>query len=140
MLITKAKPKHSIGIKRLLSQSDKMSFSPEMLNDTDICLVAVDGTQVVGFTYVGIYMGGKSAVIDSLAVDPSYSGQGIVPKLWERLIKIAKQKGVKLIYTFSQLDQYFPKVAANSQKLGFQTDGNHYAFIFGNMETLNGCR
>lgn len=76
--------------------------------EKDICLVAEQNGQVIGFMISYILTLGfgmeKSAWIATLGVRPDYMGQGVGRSLAKKIFKAYKQAGIQSVYTSVRWD------------------------------------
>jgi len=98
------KLKDEKDIKKLLKQLtiNKIDFSiKQILRDKNCnCLVVEGNGKIVGFGALVLNMvpcRGYIAKIEDVLVDEKYRGQGLGKKLMQELIKIAKNKKIKIV-------------------------------------------
>lgn len=96
--------------------------------DSGYCFVAEDDEKVIGFllSYETLPFRG-TLDIHYIGLNPKYQGRGIGLLLYEKLIKKAKQKGIKQIKTHINLDN--PKSIKLHEKTGFKLKDRKEAIL-----------
>ncbi len=103
MDIRSAQQEDHSAVLQLLQQSD---LPQDGLSDHwATTLVARDGSQVVGSAALELY--GASALLRSVAVEPSRRGQGLGQRLTQAALDLAKQRGVKAVYLLTETAAHF---------------------------------
>ena len=93
----------------LLSLLAASGLPPEGLSDhLSTALVARDNDQVIGSAALELY--GSSALLRSVAVAPTYQGQGLGQQLTRAAIDLAQGRGVIDLYLLTETaGAFFPK-------------------------------
>lgn len=100
--LRRARPGDAPGVRALVEQ---LGFTPEERAFTEtftqvarhpeaVVLVLAEGVRVVGYLALShrpqIRLGGRIAVIDELAVDPTYAGLGLDTELRDHALELAR--------------------------------------------------
>ena len=133
-IIRKAKQKDSEKILDLFNQNTELTCDEslnynknhvrEFLSSYKTFICEID-KKVAGILITQWGLKGKFVYIDSLIVNPNYRKKGIATKLLNYLKKSAKQKGINLLFLFSEINN---KKAQNLFKKNNYKRGKKFYF------------
>ncbi|MFN8472748.1 MAG: arsenic resistance N-acetyltransferase ArsN2 [Anaerolineae bacterium] len=98
----------------ILALLDRTDLPPDGLADhLSTTLVARDEEAIIGSAALEVY--DEGALLRSVAVEPSYQGQGIGQQLTQAVLSLAKEQGIRVVYLLTETaGDFFPR-------FGFQT-------------------
>lgn len=98
----------------ILALLDQTDLPPDGLADhLSTTLVARDEEAIIGSAALEVY--DEGALLRSVAVEPSYQGQGIGQQLTQAVLSLAKEQGIRVVYLLTETaGDFFPR-------FGFQT-------------------
>ena len=98
----------------ILALLDRTDLPPDGLADhLSTTLVARDEEAIIGSAALEVY--DEGALLRSVAVEPSYQGQGIGQQLTQAVLSLAKEQGIPVVYLLTETaGDFFPR-------FGFQT-------------------
>ncbi len=108
----------------------RKSFWEEAANERTFYLLAIEGTQVIG--YAGTWILDDEAQITNVAVLPEYRKKGVGSKIMEELIREAKNRGA--VRMTLEVRPSNSQAIALYQKFGFKDYGRRPHYYLDNGE------
>lgn len=138
MIITRCHKSDLPAIQYLMHKyGDKMIVTEHHLNKKDISLQArLPSGELTGFIWCGLMANNTVAYMDKVAVDPAYSGQGVVNSLYKELFKIAYKRGVRTVLGFVRHDEHHLKSCKAALRMGLGGDTLSYTHVFADLNFM----
>lgn len=131
--------KADIGALRHLSAiyNHKLSIEEYMFNNRDIAIQARAETgELIGFVWGGLMGNNSLCYVDKVMVHPQYSDQGVLPRLYKELFKIALKRGVKQAFGIIRHDEYHDRSAKAALNMAWGGDALSYTYVYASLEFM----
>jgi N-acetylglutamate synthase-like GNAT family acetyltransferase len=132
-MIRRAKRADITKINSLLQSYGLATIDQSYINHRDLCLVAEEGSEIVGFVWAGLMRQNKTAYLDYFTVSREQSKKGVGAALAKEMLLLFKKVGVERAFGVIQQDEFHDKSAFNALRMGMYAMERPFTYVYGSV-------